>query len=81
MRMLFLQGFSSVNGFTRRKKSGRSAAQPLADEQGNVRVIAICVICCVLLVLLVLAVIFRDPIGDFLSDISEKYLNFSEIEV
>ncbi len=81
MRMLFWQSFSSDYGFTNRKKSGRSAAQPLADEQGNAKVIVICVICCVLLVLLVLAVIFRDPIGEFLSDISEKYLNFSEIEV
>ncbi len=81
MRMQVLRGFSSDHGFTKRKESGRSAAQPLADEQGNAKVIAICVICSVLLVLLVLAVIFREPIGEFMSDFSEKYLNFSKIKV
>lgn len=53
--------------------------QKLSDEQGNAKVIVVTIICCVLIVLLVLAIIFREPIGEFLNDFSEKYLNFSNL--
>lgn len=53
--------------------------QKLSDEQGNAKVIVITIICCVLIVLFVLAIIFREPICEFLNDFSEKYLNFSNL--
>lgn len=65
--------------FSFKRMSSDIRLQKLSDEQGNAKVIVVTIICCVLIVLLVLAIIFREPIGEFLNDFSKKYLDFSNL--
>lgn len=59
---------------------GAISPKEFFDEQANAKVIVITIICFVLVVLLVLAIIFKEPIEEFLSDFTAKYLNFSEFK-
>lgn len=60
---------------------GEFSPKVLFDEQGNAKVIVISIISFVLVVLLVLAIIFKEPIEEFLSDFAAKYLNFGNLNV
>ncbi|MGN0670332.1 MAG: hypothetical protein ACI4JZ_07265 [Oscillospiraceae bacterium] len=66
--------------FQKCKTNARSLLREFGQEDGNAKVIAVTVISCVLVVLLVLIIIFREPIGAFLSDFADKYLNFGNLE-
>lgn len=65
--------------FQKGKMNVRSLLRDFGQEDGNAKVIAVTVISCIIIVLFVLIVIFREPIGAFLSDFADKYLNFSNL--
>ena len=65
--------------FQKGKTNVRSLLRDFGQEDGNAKVIAVTVISCIIIVLFVLIVIFREPIGAFLSDFADKYLNFSNL--